>query len=91
MAYNAVEEASATVGQKFELYPNPAISQITMDVAATLVGSTLQIFGYNGELAREVVITSTKQVIDISDLAKGNYWTMATSSMGTVTSNFIVQ
>ncbi|MFM9986658.1 MAG: PQQ-dependent sugar dehydrogenase [Flavobacteriales bacterium] len=91
MAYNAVEEPSATVGQKFGLFPNPAINQITVDVAATLVGSTLQIFGYNGELAKEVLITSTKQSIDITDLAKGSYWTMATSSVGTVTSNFIVQ
>jgi hypothetical protein len=56
-----------------------------------LVGSTLQVFGYDGKLIREVSIRSAKDSINISDLSAGNYWIKATSKLGTVTGNFVKQ
>ena len=89
LAYNSVEEPAATVGQELNLYPNPASSQMTLEVSSTLVGSSLQIFGYDGKLVKEVMIKNTKENVDISDLKAGNYWTAATSKLGTVTGNFV--
>ncbi|MBL0316427.1 MAG: T9SS type A sorting domain-containing protein [Flavobacteriales bacterium] len=89
LAYNSVEEPAATVGQELNLYPNPASSQMTLEVSSTLVGSSLQIFGYDGKLVKEVLIKNTKENVDISDLKAGNYWTAATSKLGTVTGNFV--
>jgi hypothetical protein len=34
-------------------------------------------------------IRSEKDAMNISDLAVGSYWMKATSTMGTVTSNFV--
>jgi glucose/arabinose dehydrogenase len=89
MAFNSVEEPAATVGQELHIFPNPAVNQITLEVSSSLVGGSMQIFGYDGKLVKELTIKNTKDNVDISDLIPGNYWTMATSKLGTVTGNFV--
>ncbi len=89
MDYLSVQEPAKTVGQKFELYPNPANDSVTLEADATLVGSSFKIFTYEGKLIKEVQIKSIKETIDISELPKGNYWTLATSAIGSVTRNFM--
>lgn len=89
MAFLNVEEPAKTIGQKMELYPNPASENITVESASSLVGSSMKIYNYEGKLLKEVVIRSTKEAIDISELPAGNYWTITTSSLGSVTKNFV--
>jgi glucose/arabinose dehydrogenase len=78
-----------TTGQAMEIFPNPASTSITVNVANTLVGSTLQVYSYEGKLMKEVKIVSAKDSINIEDLPVGNYWTIATSALGSVTRNFV--
>jgi glucose/arabinose dehydrogenase len=77
-----------TVGQSMNLYPNPAQTEFTIEVANSLIGSDLVVYGYDGKQAATFKIQSAKQQIDISNLPAGSYWTVATSSLGTVTRTF---
>ncbi|MFN5295020.1 MAG: PQQ-dependent sugar dehydrogenase [Flavobacteriales bacterium] len=77
-----------TIGQTMNLYPNPAQTEFTIEVANSLIGSDLVVFGYDGKQAATFKIQSTKQQIDISNLPAGSYWTVATSALGTVTRTF---
>jgi glucose/arabinose dehydrogenase len=77
-----------TIGQSMNLYPNPAQTEFTIEVANSLIGSDLVIYGYDGKQAATFKIQSTKQQIDISNLPAGSYWTVATSALGTVTRTF---
>jgi hypothetical protein len=72
-----------------KLYPNPAETLMTLEAASTLVGSELMIFNNEGKQVMQVKIQSQKQVLDISTLPQGAYWTMASSSLGTVTRTFV--
>lgn len=80
-----------TVGQAQALYPNPAQDSITLESAASLVGSELIIFNYEGKEVQRIRIESGKQMVDISGLKQGNYWTVASSALGTVTRTFVKQ
>jgi DNA-binding beta-propeller fold protein YncE len=77
-----------TIGQTMNLYPNPAQTEFTIEVANSLIGSDLVVYGYDGKQAATFKIQSTKQQIDISNLPAGSYWTVATSALGTVTRTF---
>lgn len=87
----AVEEPAKKVSQEIKLYPNPATDVVNVEVSPSLIGSTLQVFGYDGQLKKEVSIRSTKDSINISDLSAGSYWLKASSNLGTVTGNFVKQ
>lgn len=91
LEYVSVNGAKGTVGQEMIVYPNPVNDQFNVEVSGSLVGQSLRIFGYDGKLMKEVTIRSPKDSIDVSDLANGNYWMMATSPLGTVTRNFVKQ
>lgn len=78
-----------TVGQELKLYPNPAETMITVEAATTLVGSEMTIFNNEGKEVQRIRISSAKQTIDISRLPEGAYWTVASSSVGTVTRTFV--
>jgi glucose/arabinose dehydrogenase len=78
-----------TIGQELKLYPNPAESMMTLEAASTLVGSVMTIYNNEGKEVQTIKIESGKQVIDISRLSEGAYWTVASSSLGTVTRTFV--
>ena len=78
-----------TVGQSMILFPNPATSAITIESAESLIGSTLTVYNYDGQQVLSTTLSTTKQSIDISALALGSYWTIATSELGSVTRTFI--
>jgi glucose/arabinose dehydrogenase len=89
LAFVSVKEQANVISQELKLYPNPATDIINLEVSNSLVGSVLQVFGYDGKLVKEMSIRSEKDAMNISDLAVGSYWMKATSTMGTVTSNFV--
>jgi glucose/arabinose dehydrogenase len=78
-----------TIGQAMSLFPNPAQNTITLESASTLIGSDLTVFNYEGKQVLQVKIQSAKQSLDITQLPAGSYWTVATSSLGTVTRTFV--
>ncbi|MFN0033061.1 MAG: PQQ-dependent sugar dehydrogenase [Flavobacteriales bacterium] len=88
MAYNAVQEPAITVGQDISIYPNPAGDTVTLEASTSIVGTTVQIYTFNGVLVKEVKVESQKQSLDISTLATGNYWVLATNSIGSTTCEF---
>ncbi len=68
-----VEELNGDV-KSFSVYPSPASSFITLDAelrnAATL---SYDLFDYNGRWIRSDKMNASKETIEISDLAVGNY------------------
>jgi hypothetical protein len=80
-----------TVGQSMLLFPNPASNNITIESAASLLGSNFIVFNNEGKQVLSTQIQTTKQNIDISALPAGAYWTVASSAIGTVTRTFVKQ
>jgi glucose/arabinose dehydrogenase len=78
-----------TIGQSLNLFPNPASSSITIESAESLLGAEFIIYNYDGKKVMSSTIESAKQSIDISNLPAGPYWTIATSTLGTVTRTFL--
>jgi glucose/arabinose dehydrogenase len=78
-----------TIGQSLNLFPNPASSAITIESAESLLGAEFIIYNYDGKKVMSSTIESAKQSIDISNLPAGPYWTIATSTLGTVTRTFL--
>jgi hypothetical protein len=89
LAFNSVENLTAT--QDINLYPNPATNHIQIAGSSTLVGKKIQIFSANGDLAKEFILQSTLETIDISGFAQGAYWLKTSSELGTVTATFLKQ
>ena len=75
-----------------QLYPNPASSSITLDVAydARWVGKSVQIANVQGQVVMTVVINSKYQQINISNLKPGIYFMMAKKDDGaTIKEKFV--
>lgn len=58
-----------------QVYPNPATTQVTLDVAYDVrwIGSTLTLTNLQGQRVLQLVISSKQQVIDLSRLQPGMY------------------
>lgn len=78
-----------TVGQSMNIFPNPAGATITIESAETLLGSELTIYNYEGKQVEKITLRNGKQVVDVSHLPAGSYWTLASSALGTVTRTFV--
>ena len=68
----------------YQVYPNPASSELTLDVAYDIrwIGKTLTISNANGQAIMQVQITSKIQKINISKLATGMYFLSAKKEDG---------
>jgi hypothetical protein len=58
---------------KFEIYPNPAISKVTIETEQTNEARALQMFDITGRAVLFVTLSNTKTSIDISQLPAGVY------------------
>jgi hypothetical protein len=60
----------------YQLYPNPASTTMTLDVAYDVrwIGETLKIVNLQGQLMMQVQVTSKVQQLDISKLKAGMYF-----------------
>lgn len=56
-----------------QMYPNPIVDLLFLQVDAELLGETLELYTLNGQLIRKVNIQGTHQAIDLSSLTKGVY------------------
>ena len=69
-----------------QLYPNPASSVMTLDVAYDIrwIGTTLSVTNLQGQLVMQLTISSKAQKIDISQLRTGMYILSGKKSDGSV-------
>ncbi|MCR9289415.1 MAG: T9SS type A sorting domain-containing protein [Bacteroidetes bacterium] len=63
----------AEVANAIHLFPNPATTQITMELPEALIGKDFQVFNYVGNLVSGGQISNAKMTFEISDLANGFY------------------
>lgn len=69
------------------IYPNPATSQITVDLATAALPATFVIYDLTGKKLLSKTLTSSVQNIDVSTLSTGMYITQATDSNANTISN----
>jgi glucose/arabinose dehydrogenase len=89
-SYNAVSE-SKVVTQELNIYPNPATTEINLEVSASLVGGTYQVFANNGDVVSEGKINSESFKIETTKWSAGNYFVKATSAKGIITKTFVIK
>lgn len=71
--YVAVKNHAALSSQ-LNVYPNPAVDQITLEVAEKLIGQKAAIYTVDGKHIMNLDIKQTITPIPIQHLARGNYW-----------------
>lgn len=72
------------------LYPNPATSQIQIQVAdSRFLGADMQIFDVYGKLISTATIESLSTQVDVSQLANGMYMVRINTVEGMVTKRFV--
>jgi hypothetical protein len=65
----SIDELSASIG----LYPNPARSDLNIQIDATLIGEKMYIFDVVGNLVYKQQLLSTQTTVSVSNLVNGNY------------------
>jgi hypothetical protein len=67
-----------------QIYPNPTSNELTIDVAcdSRWIGKTFTIYDINGRILRQVTLSSSIQVIDVSHLTPGIYFLAARKEDG---------
>ena len=72
------------------LYPNPATSQIQIQVAdSRFLGAEMQIFDVYGKLISNATIETLSTQVDVSQLANGMYMVRINATEGMVTKRFV--
>ena len=72
VVYNGINEINET--ESFNIYPNPAYNDITIETPQSSGESILSIYNINGQELLKQNITTNKTQIDISGLSKGVYF-----------------
>lgn len=70
-------------------YPNPTTNNI--NIKSDNIINEVSIFGLNGQLVKTVQVNSTTAVIEVNNLAKGNYVLDIKSGNNTIKRNVVVQ
>ncbi|MCB0379735.1 MAG: T9SS type A sorting domain-containing protein, partial [Flavobacteriales bacterium] len=70
-------------------YPNPTTNNINIKADANI--DVVSIYGLNGQLIKTVQVNSNTTVIEVSNLAKGNYVLDIKSGNNTIKRNVVVQ
>ncbi|HRN40816.1 MAG TPA: T9SS type A sorting domain-containing protein [Vicingus sp.] len=70
-------------------YPNPTTNNI--NIKSDNIINEVSIFGLNGQLVKTVQVNSTTAVIEVNNLAKGNYVLDIKSGNNTIKRNIVVQ
>lgn len=57
----------------FNVYPNPVVNQLSVEVSVLELGSTIQLIDSRGRIIFEKVINDLTTIIDFSSLSMGSY------------------
>lgn len=81
----APEQAQEEAGQRISFYPNPAQSQITIDVSKdeTMIGQMASIHNHLGQQVMLLRINQTKTTISVQQLKQGVYFLRVAGKPGT--------
>jgi hypothetical protein len=85
----AISDRSNTAD--FEMYPNPAGNLLTVQLPGATNGASIDIIDIAGKVAKTIVSSDTRNVIDISDLSEGLYMVRVQDSSTTMVKKLIVQ
>ncbi len=59
--------------QAWQLSPNPATTEITIDFGGLTAQSTIQILSLTGQVVKTFTVWESRQTLDISEIASGTY------------------
>jgi hypothetical protein len=81
-----VSSASLEDGEALfvNLYPNPTSGEVTLEVSSTFIGRSYQLVDYSGRVILNGTIQSSKEILSLSDLARGVYYLNLDRSLGAV-------
>ncbi len=82
-----IDDINSNIG--IMTYPNPTTNNINIKSDANI--DVVSIYGLNGQLIKTVQVNSTTTVIEVSNLAKGNYVLDIKSGNNTIKRNVVVQ
>ena len=80
---NSIYELNSTIA----LYPNPAHSELNIQVNSSVIGSNLYIFDAVGKIVYKQQLLSTQTILPVSNFADGNY----VVRVGEMVKRFVVQ
>ena len=78
------------LSQKIHLYPNPATTDLTLELD-DLNAESFAIFNAQGQLIEKQFITNSKKVISLTGYAKGIYWIRVQTPEGLGNQSFVVE
>ncbi|MEI7597158.1 MAG: T9SS type A sorting domain-containing protein [Bacteroidota bacterium] len=75
----------------FSLYPNPAKSELTVELNGTYSNnSTIVVYNMIGEAVMKANVNSSKHVLDLNNLSNGTYYISVNNGEKTVKDKFII-
>jgi glucose/arabinose dehydrogenase len=80
-----------SVFQNLNVYPNPASERLTVEFSSNQLGGSYSVYSFSGAIVAEGKILTLKNELNVAEWAKGNYFVVSESSIGTTTKTFIVQ
>jgi hypothetical protein len=82
---------NSTSGNLFTIFPNPGLTQITIETSAINHQSQLSIFNMNGQKILTCRITKQQMPVDISGLSQGVYFVKVISDDSVMVEKFVKQ
>jgi hypothetical protein len=81
-----VSSASLEDGEALfvNLYPNPTSGEVTLEVSSAFIGRSYQLVDYSGRVVLNGTIQSNKEILSLSELARGVYYLNLDRSIGFV-------
>jgi uncharacterized Ntn-hydrolase superfamily protein len=77
------------LNNKVEVYPNPAINELKLQLDASIIAESIEVFDINGKLLHTEKMNSSSKSIDISRYAKGLYFLKLNAQSGEITVRFV--
>ena len=88
---NSLGLAPSEAGAKFEVYPNPATSELRWNGGALWAGADFEIHSFSGQRVAAGKCTSDLGYVSVTGWASGMYFLRLTTPTATVTRTFQVQ
>jgi hypothetical protein len=85
------QQAEETIVQDISIYPNPANTQLTVELPSNETEYQIQLFDLSGKVfVSRLVSGKTSEEIDLSDFASGTYLVKLSSNDFTVNKKLLI-